>query len=64
MKNLYLLNITNTPVKQEVPPLLGQNDNPAAKKSNLFKINKNKKYVLQHKIEDNRIKKHPDTFYS
>ena len=31
---------------------------------NLFKINKNKKYVLQHKIEDNRIKKHPDTFYS
>ena len=32
-------------------------NHPAAKKSNLFKINKNKKYVLQHKIEDNRIKK-------
>ncbi len=31
-------------------------NHPAAKKSNLFKINKNKKYVLQHKIEDNRIK--------
>ena len=30
MKNLYLLNITNTPVEQEVPPLLGQNDNPVA----------------------------------
>ena len=39
-------------------------NHPAAKKSNLFKINKNKKYVLQHKIEDNRINKHPDTFYS
>lgn len=39
-------------------------NHPAAKKGNLFKINKNNKYVLQHKIVDNRIKKHPDTFYS
>lgn len=39
-------------------------NHPAAKKGNLFKINKNRKYVLQHKIKDNRIKKHPDTFYS
>lgn len=31
-------------------------NHPAAKKGNLFKINKNKKYVLQHKIVDNRIK--------
>lgn len=30
MENLYLFNIADTPVKQEVPPLLGQNDNPAA----------------------------------
>ena len=37
-------------------------NHPAAKKGNLFKINKNKKYGLQHKIVDNRIKKHPDTY--